>query len=133
MIWLTWRQFRTQGWFGLGTLVAVAATLAITAPAVTGAYRDSGLAACRAGCGDLSDAFLHQARTGLTGNLYWAGLAVMYVVPALIGVFWGAPLIAREFEAGTHRLVWNQSVTRTRWLALKIGRASCRERVLTDV
>jgi hypothetical protein len=43
------------------------------------------------------------------------------VLPALIGLFWGAPLIARELEAGTHRLVWNQSVTRTRWLAVKLG------------
>ena len=41
--------------------------------------------------------------------------------PAVIGAFWGAPLVARELEAGTHRLVWNQSVTRTRWLATKLG------------
>jgi hypothetical protein len=39
----------------------------------------------------------------------------------VIGVFWGAPLVARELETGTHRLVWNQSVTRTRWLATKLG------------
>ena len=45
----------------------------------------------------------------------------MLVLPALIGIFWGAPLIARELDAGTHRLVWNQSVTRTRWLAVKLG------------
>jgi ABC-2 family transporter protein len=38
-----------------------------------------------------------------------------------IGLFWGAPLIARELEAGTHRLVWNQSITRTHWLAVKLG------------
>jgi hypothetical protein len=36
-------------------------------------------------------------------------------------MFWGAPLIARELEAGTHRLVWTQSVTRARWLATKLG------------
>jgi hypothetical protein len=36
-------------------------------------------------------------------------------------VFWGAPLIAREFENGTHRLAWTQSVTRTRWLAAKLA------------
>ncbi|WP_406037455.1 transmembrane transport protein [Micromonospora sp. NBC_00898] len=42
------------------------------------------------------------------------------LVPALIGAFWGAPLIARELEAGTHRLVWNQSVPRRRWLAVKL-------------
>jgi len=46
---------------------------------------------------------------------------VVLVLPALIGLFWGAPLIARELEAGTHRLVWNQSITRTRWLAVKLG------------
>jgi len=40
--------------------------------------------------------------------------------PALIGIFWGAPLIGRELETGTHQLAWNQSVTRTRWLAVKL-------------
>ncbi|GAB3877416.1 hypothetical protein GCM10029964_026490 [Kibdelosporangium lantanae] len=29
-------------------------------------------------------------------------------------------MVARELEAGTHRLVWNQTVTRTRWLATKL-------------
>jgi len=38
-----------------------------------------------------------------------------------MGLFWGAPLIAREFEAGTHRVAWNQSVTRTRWTFVKLG------------
>ena len=47
--------------------------------------------------------------------------AVLYVVPALIGAFWGAPLVTRELEAGTLRLAWNQSVARTRWLAVKLG------------
>lgn len=45
-------------------------------------------------------------------------------MPALIGIFWGAPLVARELENGTHRLAWNQSVTRTRWLAAKLGVAA---------
>ena len=39
------------------------------------------------------------------------------VIPLLIGQFWGAPLLAREIEEGTHKLVWTQSVTRRRWLA----------------
>ena len=45
----------------------------------------------------------------------------MYLTPLVIGAFWGAPIIARELEAGTHRLTWNQSVTRTRWLLVKIA------------
>jgi len=42
-------------------------------------------------------------------------------VPALIGAFWGGPLVASELESGTDRLVWTQSVTRTRWLGVKFG------------
>jgi hypothetical protein len=45
----------------------------------------------------------------------------MYLVPAVIGMFWGAPLITRELEDGACRLAWTQSVTRTRWLAVKLG------------
>ncbi|WBC15879.1 transmembrane transport protein [Micromonospora sp. WMMA1998] len=43
------------------------------------------------------------------------------LVPALLGAFWGAPLVARELETGTHRLVWNQSVPRGRWLTVKLA------------
>ncbi|MFY1637827.1 ABC transporter permease subunit [Solwaraspora sp. WMMB335] len=39
-------------------------------------------------------------------------------------MFWGAPLIARDFETGTHRLAWTQSVPRGRWLAGKLGVAA---------
>jgi hypothetical protein len=38
-------------------------------------------------------------------------------IPLLFGVFWGAPLLAREFEDGTHNLAWTQGVTRRRWLS----------------
>jgi hypothetical protein len=43
------------------------------------------------------------------------------VVPGVIGVFWGAPLLARELETGTYQLAWTQSVPRKRWLAVKLG------------
>jgi ABC-type transport system involved in multi-copper enzyme maturation permease subunit len=46
--------------------------------------------------------------------------ALLLGAPALIGAFWGAPLITRELEEKTDRLVWNQSITRTRWLAVKL-------------
>ena len=53
--------------------------------------------------------------------IFYAGTWTLYVLPVVVGVFWGAPMIAREIEAGTSRLVWTQSVTRTRWLAIKLG------------
>jgi hypothetical protein len=50
----------------------------------------------------------------------WLGVLVL-VAPGLIGMFWGAPLVAREFEEGTFRLAWTQSVTRARWMAVKLA------------
>src|SRR6185437_5318866 len=46
---------------------------------------------------------------------------LLLIIPALLGIFWGAPLVAREMERGTFRLAWTQSVRRRRWLAIKLG------------
>jgi hypothetical protein len=43
------------------------------------------------------------------------------MAPALFGVLVGAPLVAHEFEARTSDFAWAQSITRTRWLAVKVG------------
>jgi ABC-type transport system involved in multi-copper enzyme maturation permease subunit len=40
---------------------------------------------------------------------------VLQLLPALIGAFVGAPLLAREFETGTFRYAWTQGFGRTRW------------------
>ena len=53
--------------------------------------------------------------------LYFGGILILLVLPAVIGAFWGAPLVARELEAGTFRLAWSQDVTRMRWMAVKLG------------
>ena len=42
-------------------------------------------------------------------------------VPLLPGLFWGAPMVASELEAGTHQFAWTQSITRRRWLAVRAG------------
>lgn len=46
---------------------------------------------------------------------------LLLVLPMLVGLFWGAPLVAREVEHGTHRFVWTQSVGRTHWALVKVG------------
>jgi ABC-2 family transporter protein len=120
MTWLTWRQARTQIWVALVALVALAATLAVTGPHLAHVYATSGIATCHSNCDALVERFRAQVGTHLYERLYYLGIGLMFVLPAIIGVFWGAPLIARELEAGTHRLVWNQSVTRSRWLAVKL-------------
>lgn len=44
----------------------------------------------------------------------------MQILPALIGVFVGAPLLARELETGTFRFAWTQECGRRRWLLAKV-------------
>jgi ABC-2 family transporter protein len=121
MIWFTWRQFRTQTWITVGALAAVGVLLVITGRSIADAYDAANVAACGSDCSSAIDNFLREVKTGTSGTVYDLATVTMYLVPALIGVFWGAPLLARELETGTHRLAWNQSVTRTRWLATKLA------------
>jgi hypothetical protein len=117
MIWLTWRQFRTQAIAVCGALAALAVVLAITGPKLAHDYA-TGMATCgdRGGCLSFTDQFFNDHVPP-----YFGLVAIVMFVPAIIGLFWGAPLITRELEAGTHQLVWNQSITRNRWLAVKLG------------
>jgi hypothetical protein len=118
MIWLTWRQFRAAATTTAATLAALAAILALTGPGLAHDYA-TGIAACTTqpgGCSDFVQHFFRDHQGPFLGLT-----AVVLALPALIGLFWGAPLLTRELEAGTHRLVWNQSITRTRWLAVKLA------------
>jgi hypothetical protein len=120
MIWLTWRQFRIQAVTAAAALAAFAILLAVTGPHLAALYAASGIGSCHRGsCGQLASTFLSQLEEPYP-LLYLLSVAVILLVPAVIGIFWGAPLVAREFEAGTRYLAWNQSVTRTRWLAVKL-------------
>jgi ABC-type transport system involved in multi-copper enzyme maturation permease subunit len=116
-MWFTLRQFRAQAVTALIILAAAAAFFVITGLEMHSTY-SSDLATCPA-LGDCDDV-LGQLGQNYNPELNLAQLIVT-VAPALIGIFWGAPLIGRELESGTHQLAWNQSVTRTRWLAYKLS------------
>ncbi len=104
MMRFAWRQFRLQAVIALGILTAVVVFFVVTRPQLV----------------DLSrlpqpDALLNRYGT------FESVARLLLVAPALIGVFWGAPRLARELESGTFRLAWTQSVTRRRWLAVKLA------------
>jgi ABC-type transport system involved in multi-copper enzyme maturation permease subunit len=122
MLWLTWRQFRTQAVIAVGTLAVFAVLLAVTGPQLSSLYATSGIAGCHGdGCGQLANNFLRLVGAGIDPVVDVLGIVGIALAPAVIGIFWGAPLIAREFETGTFRMTWVQSVTRTRWLAVKLA------------
>lgn len=117
MIWLTWRQFRFQATVTLTILAAATIYVMTTGLRMHHAYA-ADIAACphpEIGCRFfLSFQGSYNAEQRLLEMLVFAA-------PALIGIFWGAPLIAAELERGSHRMLWNQSVTPTRWLAVKLA------------
>ena len=120
MIRLTWLQFRPQAVTAAAALAAFALLLAATGPHMASLYAASGLTAATAAAARTWPAT--SSRTASTGTytaLYLISVVSILLAPAVIGLFWGAPLIARE-ETGTSALAWNQSVTRTRWLAVKL-------------
>jgi hypothetical protein len=123
MIWLTWRQFRVQALTAAAVLAAVAILLGATGLHLASLYTASGITGCHGdSCANVAGAFLNQLATnGFYHPMYPLGLVVIFVAPAMLGIFWGAPLIARELESGTYRLAWNQSITRTRWLTVKLA------------
>jgi hypothetical protein len=76
-----------------------------------------------AGCRPASSAICNQV-AGSFLNSYAPGagvaLGLLQAIPALIGAFAGAPLLARELETGTFRYAWTQGFGRARWTVAKL-------------
>jgi len=117
MIWLTWRQHRLQAITAAGVLALLALFLVLTGRQMTSYLHSTGLGACLARHGDCSSlSQLFENRYGTLLNY----IAYLNFLPLLAGMFWGAPLLAREYEQGTDILAWTQTVSRRRWLAVKL-------------
>jgi ABC-type transport system involved in multi-copper enzyme maturation permease subunit len=122
MIWVSWRQSRSQAMACLGVLAALAVYAILLGSSMRTAFSHDGLAACLAhsrgtACPAGVSAFMGEFSSEVN-IAFWS---VALIVPGLIGVLVGAPLIARELEYGTWRLAWSQTVPRTRWLAVKLA------------
>jgi len=121
MIWVSWRQHRSQAIACLAVLAALAVYAIVVGTSMRTAFGQD-LVTCLArsqgtGCPAAIQAFTN--RFGSEVNIaFWS---VLLILPGLIGVLVGAPLIARELEYGTWRLAWSQTVPRTRWLAVKLA------------
>ena len=116
MAWVTWRQHR----FALSGVAALLGALAVwlwlTGLQVHRAY--AAAADCHpassGACGALAGYFLNYVSTALTIAI------ALQAVPALIGAFVGAPVLARELETGTFRYAWTQGFGRWRWTLAKL-------------
>jgi len=115
MAWVTWRQHRTALSGVAVLLVALAACFWVAGLRLHHAY--AAAIACHPAsslaCNDLVNRV--NGMYGLLSNGF-----ILQVVPALIGAFVGAPLLARELESGTFRFAWTQGFGRRRWTLAKV-------------
>ena len=126
MTWLAWRQFRKQALFTRIGLALLAALMIPTGLAMHHSFDDLGLPGCiRAlGGGELVPASSESCAGAINqfNNEFRPVLLIAIpftFLPLFVGLFWGAPLISRELEHGTHRLVWTQGVSRRHWALVK--------------
>jgi hypothetical protein len=112
MAWVTWRQHR----FALSGMVAFLGAFAVylwlTGLAIHHAYATD--------CHPASSLACTVNFTGRYGPPAVAVSIILQAVPALIGAFMGAPLLARELETGTFRYAWTQGIGRRRWTLGKL-------------
>jgi hypothetical protein len=120
MIWVAWRQQRTELTI-LGVVLALLCAVFIPYGLSARGYADDhGVAACAgdAGprCGQVVDAFENHVATA-QGITDWFAL-----LPLLLAILLAAP-IALELDRRGYRLAWTQSISRRRWLVAKLGLA----------
>ena len=122
MIWVSWRQHRSQAITSLGLLCALAVYAIVLGLSMRNSFSQNNLATCLAhsqGAGCMNSVATFDNRFGSLVNVgFWA---VLLLLPGLIGIVVGAPLLGREMEMGTWRLAWSQTMPRTRWLAIKLA------------
>ena len=116
MSWLIWRQYRASTAI-TGVLIGLFAVLLV----ITGLQMASQFHAAFGACLAANNCRFPTDDASLGSG--WLGVIVEFslAVPAILGMFLGAPAVAREAETGTAHFAWTQAVTRRRWLTVKAG------------
>ena len=115
MAWVTWRHHR----IALSTVIALLGALALWL-FTAGLQLHHAYAAAVACHPTNSAACLNRIISFESTNLVLKYGLVLQPVPALIGAFIGAPMLAREIETGTFRFAWTQGFGRWRWALAKL-------------
>jgi ABC-type transport system involved in multi-copper enzyme maturation permease subunit len=121
MNWFALRQHRKQ-FVVFGILLALFAALLIPTGINYWHQYQHALTTCASNpntpsCSNLTDSLFTSSSDGLVRI---GAVLGTFGLPLLMGLFLGAPLIAREYEAGTDQLAWTQGVSRRKWLSIKL-------------
>jgi hypothetical protein len=118
VLWLTWRQHRVQAAIAAAVVAFAVVGLVLLGFDARSTTHHLGLGSCvRAGgdCSRLTDQ-LHQ-------HYHWLPplVTLLIALPAIVGLFVTAPIVPREYDARTQRLVWTQSISRRNWMTTKLA------------
>ena len=118
MTFLIWRLHRAHAITSAVVIVAVAAVIVPSGIAIANSYHHA-VTSCsvsHVGCANIGFTVFgsNGAFTSLVQDLAMA-------FPLVLGILWGAPLVAREFEAGTEDFAWTQGISRRRWVITNLG------------
>jgi hypothetical protein len=120
MTWVVWRQHRAEGLMLLVVLAVIGVFLLITGLEMANSFQQLVLSHCLvptskgSSCDELGMAWNNQYG-------FLRGAPLLGALPLLLGALVGAPLVTREVEQRTHLLIWTQSITRMRWLTVKLA------------
>jgi len=117
---ITWLQHRFMMLGVLGLCGCLAAYILYNERSIHSVYSQYVAHACQTpnssnvvACSGLYGSIQHSTTTTTVINI------ALHVLPVVLGMFVGAPLVAREFESGTFRFTWTQGLPRRLWFALK--------------
>src|SRR5665213_646298 len=123
MLRVTWIQHRASLLIMIAIFGLVASFMIATGVSVHGEYAKYLSNKCsyfgnspfnRVECSNFGASLLHSLNILTTVEIF------MHVVPILIAMFIGAPLVAREFESGSYQFAWTQGTPRSSWLTMKL-------------
>ncbi|MEU9043640.1 MULTISPECIES: hypothetical protein [unclassified Kitasatospora] len=116
ILWLTWRQHRGQL---IGAALLTAAVLAWMV--VNAADLQHALDLCHGPDCAKAVADDRLARINHGADIAGYQLNLVVFLPAMLGMFVGVPLLAKEYEHRTVLLAWSQDISPLRWLFGKLA------------
>ncbi|MGW6407504.1 transporter [Streptomyces vinaceus] len=131
-LWLAWRQQRLLVLAGALLVTALTVWVALGRADLMEAIGGYDLSQCKGWNGECPPE-TYRAMSESNGGIRFLG-AIGLALPAAIGMFWGAPLIGRELESGTIKVVLTQDTGVRSWFAARFGLAAlCAVAVSTAV
>jgi hypothetical protein len=119
MGWVTWRQHRLALAGALALLGGLSVLLVWQGLDMHAAYTRLGLGRCGPLAGSACQLPLQVFEQKYQSLPQFLPRFVEFL-PGLLGMFVGAPLVARELESGTSRFAWTQGTHRLRWITVKL-------------